>query len=97
MSKCLLGLGGTGPALILGFLGGMWGLLGSGTQGGLFGANYFTVLSCLGGLAGLWILLGGWKIISIVMQTLPRYVKENNTTNGERHSSNFAMSIKIFF
>ena len=64
MSKCLLGLGGTGPALILGFLGGMWGL---------FGANYFTVLSCLGGLAGLWILLGGWKIISIVMQTLPRY------------------------
>ena len=83
MSKCLLGL-------ILGFLGGMWGLWGS-------GANYFTVLSCLGGLAGLWILLGGWKIISIVMQTLPRYVKENNTTNGERHSSNFAMSIKIFF
>ena len=90
MSKCLLGLGGTGPALILGFLGGMWGLWGS-------LANYFTVLSCLGGLAGLWILLGGWKIISIVMQTLPRYVKENNTTNGERHSSNFAMSIKIFF
>ena len=71
MSKCLLGLGGTGPALILGFLGGMWGLWGS-------GANYFTVLSCLGGLAGLWILLGGWKIISIVMKTLPRYVKENN-------------------
>ena len=71
----------------MGFLGGMWGLLGwgaqgglwgSGAQGGLFGANYFTVLSCLGGLAGLWILLGGWKIISIVMQTLPRYVKENN-------------------
>ena len=90
MSKCLLGLGGTGPALILGFLGGMWGLWGS-------LANYFTVLSCLGGLAGLWILLGGWKIISIVMKTLPRYVKENNTTNGERHSSNFAMSIKIFF
>ena len=90
MSKCLLGLGGTGPALILGFLGGMWGLWGS-------LANYFTVLSCLGGLAGLWILLGGWKIISIVMKTLPRYVKENNTTNGERHLSYFAMSIKIFF
>ena len=76
MSKCLLpGLGGTGPALILGFLGGMWGLWGWGWGSG---ANYFTVLSCLGGLAGLWILLGGWKIISIVMQTLPRYVKENN-------------------
>ena len=81
MSKCLLGLGGTGPALILGFLGGMWGLWGWGAgagTGGLLGANYFTVLSYLGGLAGLWILLGGWKIISIVMQTLPRYVKENN-------------------
>ena len=56
---------GAGPALMLGFLGGLWGLWG-------WGATHLTLLSFVAGTAWLWMLLGGWKIFSIVMQTLPR-------------------------
>ena len=50
---------------MLGFMGGLWGLWG-------WGATNLTLLSFAGGTLGLWMLLGGWKIFSIVMQTLPR-------------------------
>ena len=51
-------------APMLGFLGGLWGL----TWG--WGAS---LLSFFVGIVGLWMLLGGWKICYIVMQTLPRW------------------------
>ena len=51
-----------GPALMLGFLGDSWGL----------SWGWGTLLSFFVGMIGLWMLLGGWKICYIVMQTLPR-------------------------
>ena len=54
---------GAGSALMLGFLGGLWG----------WGAAHLTLLSFFVGMVGLWMLLGGWKIFYILMQTLPRW------------------------
>ena len=57
---------------MLGITGSMWGLWSS-------GADYATLLPAIvGGVGGLWVLFGGWKTISVVIKTLPRWVEKNH-------------------
>ena len=54
---------GAAPALLL---------LGALALGGLAWGGGALLATGLGGLGGLWLVLGGWRTVRIVVKTLPR-------------------------